>query len=140
MKHFLTSKRKFFDLLILLLLNVVLYFLWSSPDILVLFNLGFIWNWVASQDMSAFFDHKRYRFSMLKLVFNLQSLFLKPFGKFPNGVKRIVGILPIGIFWGLVIIFNNSRMPWWATFLGSATFELIQIELNSIKKHKETSA
>lgn len=133
MRPFLTSRRRMFDLLILLVLNVVFYFLWSSLDFNALFTLGFVWNWVASQDMSHFFEIKRYRFSTLRLVFNLQTLILKPFDKAPHWVKWGLNILPAGIFWFLVIYFNDSQMPWWATFLGSLTFELEQLQSKFVK-------
>lgn len=138
MNGFLISKRKTFELGILILLDGIFYLLWDSWDFVTLFSLGFIWNWVASQEQNIILDNnRRYRFSTLKTVFNLQKLFLKPLGKMPEAVKFIARILPAGLFWSAVILFNESPMPWWAVFLGSLSIELIQLE-TKIFKPKET--
>ncbi len=132
-------RRKLIELGIMLILAGVFYLIHSDTDAVMLFVFGFVWNWSASNDLSALFENKRYRMSMLKLVVNLQNLILKPFGWAPEFVKRIVKVLPAGIFWSMVIFINDSEMPWWATFIGSAAFELLQIELNFIKRQKEIS-
>ncbi len=138
MKPFLTNRRRSMELLGLLLLDLIIYFIWSSWPMVTLFSLGFIWNWVASQDLQLLFENRRYRFSMLKMVMNLQFLFLKPFENFPAWVKWIVRTLPAGMFWSMVIFFNDSSMPWWATYLGSLVFEIIQLEITTFsKRHKE---
>lgn len=139
MTGFLISKRKASELGALLLLDLLFYFLWDNLDFVILFSLGFIWNWVASQEAEILIgDNRRYKFSTLKTVFNLQSLFLKPFAKLPEPVKFFIRILPAGIFWSAVILFNESSIPWWAVFLGSLTLELIQLE-NKIFRQKESS-
>lgn len=135
---FLTTKRKMLDLLVLLVIDLVVYFVWDSFEIISLLSFGFIWNWVASQDLTPLLEHRRYRFSMVKLVKNLQHLVLKPFKDLPFWFQRIVSILPAGLFWSLVIYFNDSDMPWWATFVGSLTYEIIQIE--SYYFHKQEAA
>lgn len=130
-------RRKLVELGIMLIFAGVFYLIHPNTDAVMLFVFGFVWNWSASNDLSALFENKRYRMSMLKLVVNLQTLVLKPFGWAPEFVKRIVKVLPAGIFWSMVIFINDSEMPWWATFIGSAAFELLQIELNFIKRQKE---
>jgi len=129
MNGFLVSKRKLLELGILILLDILFYILWDSFDFIILFSLGFIWNWVASQEDSIILDNnRRYRFSTLKTVFNLQKLFLRPLKKAPRIFQFVARILPAGIFWSAVIAFNESPMPWWAVFLGSLTVELILLE------------
>ncbi len=139
MTPMIPPRRKLIELGIMIILTGVFYLLYPSPDAAMLFVFGFVWNWSASNDLTALFENRRYRMSMLKLVVNLQNLALKPFGWAPEFVKRIIKVLPAGIFWSLVIFVNDSDMPWWATFVGSLAFELLQIELNFIKRHKEVS-
>lgn len=139
MNGFLVSKRKTLELGILILLDIVFYILWDSFDFVILFSLGFVWNWVASQEQSIILDNnRRYRFSTLKTVFNLQKLFLKPLTRMPKFVHFIARILPAGLFWSAVILFNESPMPWWAVFLGSLTVEFILLE-TKIFHPKESS-
>lgn len=137
MKPFLIPKRKFIDLIVLIIIDIVFYFLWSSFNVVMLFSLGYIWNWVASQDLSLLFENRRYRFSMLKVVTNLQSLVLKPFQKFPVWTHVIPKSVPAGLFWFLVIYFNDAEMPWWMTFIGSLTYEVSQLDAFFTKKNKE---
>ena len=138
MNGFLISKRKTYELGILILLDVLLFILWDSWDFVILFSLGFVWNWVASQEKNIILDNnRRYRFSTLKTVFNLQKLFLRPLGKMPEAVKFVARILPAGLFWSGVILFNESPMPWWAVFLGSLTIELVLLE-TKLFQTKET--
>lgn len=132
-------KRKMIELGIMLVLAVVFYLIHPSTDAVMLFVFGFVWNWAASNDLSALFENRRYRMSMLKLVVNLQNLILKPFGWAPEFVKKIIKCLPAGIFWSMVIYVNDSEMPFWPAFVGSLAFELLQIELNFIKRQKEVS-
>lgn len=126
MKPFSVQQRKLLDLAVLLSFDIGLYFLWPK-EVIILFSLGFIWNWTASQDLSLLVEKSRYRFSMLKLVFFLQDLFLKPFNRFPRAFSIIPKILHGGLFWWLVISFIDSDMPYWATFLGSIVYELLQL-------------
>lgn len=129
MNHFFVSKRRAMELAVMILLDGLFFLLWDSFDFVMLFSLGFIWNWVASQESSITLNNtRRYRFSTLKTVFNLQNLFLKPFASMPSFVRLIVRALPAGIFWSAVIIFNDSNMPWWGVFIGSLTLELVQLE------------
>ena len=134
MNSFFITKRKTFELLVMCCLDGLFFLLWDSWDFVVLFSLGFVWNWVASQEKDIFIgDNRRYRFSTLKTVFNLQNLILKPLGNMPSVVKLIARVLPAGIFWFGVILFNESQMPWWAVFLGSLTLELLQLETQFLK-------
>lgn len=137
MKPFAPPKKKLIELLIMMVLAGVFYLIYPEMDAIVLFLFGFIWNWSASNELSDLFSNKRYRMSLLRTVVNLQSLILKPFSKAPEWSKRVLNILPAGIFWGLVIYLNDSHMPWWSTFIGSAAFEIMQIELKFIRKQKE---
>jgi hypothetical protein len=128
LKPFFTTRRKSYELLVLLGLNGGLYFLWSSFAILMLFNLGFVWNWAASQEVGYVLESRRYRFSLLKMVYNSQTLILMPFKKFHPAFSFIPKILPAGLFWLLVIHFAGSDLVWWPTFLGSLVFELTQLD------------
>lgn len=129
MNGFLISKRKTFELAVLIFLDGLFFLLWNNWDLVLLFSLGFVWNWVASQESTILLDNKRrYRFSTLKTVFNLQRLVLKPVKNAPEAVKILARIIPAGLFWSAVILFNESEMPWWAVFLGSLAAELVQIE------------
>lgn len=123
------SKRKLAELLIMLFLDVVIFILWDSWDFVILFTLGFVWNWVASQESTLMIENmKRHRFTILKTVFILQNLFLKPLKNMPDFLKFIARLLPAGLFWGGVILFNQSHMPWWAVFIGSLGAELVFLE------------
>jgi hypothetical protein len=137
MKPFAPPKRKLIELVIMMILAGVFYVIYPEMDSLVLFLFGFIWNWSASNDLSVIFENRRNRMSMLKLVVNLQNLFLKPFSRAPEIIKKIVKVFPAGIFWFLVIYINNSEMPWWSTFIGSIAFELLQFELDFFNRRKE---
>ena len=134
MKPFMTSRRKLIEIGVLLILDLVFYFIWNSPDAVVLFSLGYVWNWTDSQDLSLLLENKRYRFSLLKMIKNLQTLIVKPFLRFPFWVHSIVRVFPAGVFWWMVIYFNDSVMPWWMTFLGSLTYEIIRLEERFVKK------
>lgn len=139
MNGFFISKRKTFELLVMLLLDAVFYLLWNSFDFVMLFSFGFIWNWVASQESTITFNNtRRYRFSTLKTVFNLQNLIMRPFQKAPLFVKVLVKSLPAGVFWSAVILFNESQMPWWAVFIGSLTLELFQLETRILKVKEQS--
>lgn len=128
MNAFFITKRKTFELGLLLLLDLILYFILSDFDFVILFSFGYVWNWVGSQQDSLTFEGKKYRYSTLKTVINLQNLFLKPLASAPHFVKMIVRSLPAGLFWGAVILFVDSHMPWWSVFIGSLTLELILLE------------
>lgn len=105
---------------------------------LVPYTLGYIWNWSAAQNLEALFQKRRYRFSTIKMVKNLQDLFLRPFSSTPPFFKLIVRSLPAGIFWGMVILANESESAIWPTFLGSLLFELTTLDLKFPRK--ETSS
>lgn len=139
MKPFLTTKRKLFELALMLVIDLILYLIWQSWDMLVLFSFGFVWNWVASQDLTDLTSSGKYRLSMVKTVQNLQIMVLSPVDKAPQIVKFLVKILPAGIFWSLIIFFNSSEMPWWMTFVGSLAYEIIQLEILNFKKEKDKS-
>lgn len=138
MKTFAPPKRKLIELGIMIVLTGIFYVIYPVPEALTLFVFGYVWNWAASNELSSLFENKRYRMSLLKTVVNLQNLILKPFGKAPDWVKRILRIFPAGIFWGMVIFINESFMPWWATFIGSAAFELVNFEMDFLQRRSET--
>lgn len=137
MKPILPSKRKLLDLVILLVLDLVCYLLWGSLEFVVLFTLGYIWNWVTSQNLDVLFENRRFKFSTLSIIISFQNLFLKPLQRFPFWIQWIGRLFPAGIFWSMVIIFNDASMPWWGTFVGSLVFELAQLEIKMFKKEKE---
>jgi hypothetical protein len=137
MKPFAPTKRKLTELLILGGLTGIFYFFVPRLEAIVLFVFGFIWNWSASVELDPLYEHRSYRFSMLTTVRSLQNLFLKPFTETPFLIQRFISILPAGIFWWMIVYINESMMPWWAPFIGSAAFELTQMELKLIKGEKE---
>jgi hypothetical protein len=120
----------------MVVLAAIFYFFYPRMEGVVLFIFGFIWNWCASIDLDPLYENRRYRFSMLCTVRNIQKLCLKPFIRLPVYLQKIIAVFPAGIFWWMVIFINQSDMPWWATFIGSATFEILQIELKFIKENK----
>ena len=129
-------KRKLFELVILLSVNLVIYFIWEAFGFMALYSLGFVWNWVASQELPELMDNRRYRYSSVRLVKNLQIMIQSPLVRAPGVVQWIARSLPAGIFWGLVIFLNDSEMPWWATFLGSLSYELLSLEVRSIMRER----
>lgn len=135
MRPFLTSKRKLIDLIVV---SVLVAILWPTLGLeaAMLFASGFIWNWVASQDLSQYMEGKSYRYTMLKLVLNLQALIQAPsfIKSSPELIKLIFRSLPAGLFWWAVIWFQDSDLPVWATFAGSLVFELSQWEVLYRKK------
>lgn len=137
MKNFFIPRKKVIELTILPVFLGILYLIYPKIEGLSLFAFGFIWNWTASNNLEVLFENRRYRISMLKLVVNFQNLVLKPFQRAPELVKRFIKIFPAGIFWSIVIHLNESTMPWWATFLGSFIFELIQLEMSLFKQSRE---
>lgn len=135
MRPVLTSKRKLLDLVVVFILATVMWLLQGlEPALLLAF--GFVWNWVASQDLSQYMEGRSYRYTMLKFVLNLQALIQSPgfIKRSPEFIKLILRSLPAGIFWSAVIWFQDSDLPIWATFLGSFSFELSQWEIFFRKK------
>jgi hypothetical protein len=128
MKPFLTTKRKMLELLFLVAGVVILMFAHPGVDSALLFSLGFLWNWTASQELRYVFENHRYKFSLVKMVYTLQYAFVWPFRTLPEIFKLIPRGLPAGLFWGLVVWFVQAQMPWWATFAGSVAFELTQVQ------------
>lgn len=135
MKPFLTTKRKMLELLILLGLVILTSFLWPL-EVVMLFVLGYIWNWTASQQL-AFAESHRYRYSMIRMIGSFQNWAVKPIQHFPEPLKLIPRALPAGLFWCVVIFFTQSAMPWWATFLGSLVFELTQFDTYFSRRKEE---
>jgi hypothetical protein len=138
MRPFLTSKRKLIDLVVV---SVLIAILWPTlgSEAALLFGTGFIWNWVASQDLSQYMAGKSYRYTMLRLVLNLQALIQTPpmIKSSPEFIKVILRSLPAGLFWWAVIWFQDSDLPVWATFAGSLVFELSQWEVFYRKKEAQ---
>jgi hypothetical protein len=134
---FLSEARKRYELLILLILDFGLYFVWNRWETLVLFSLGYIWNWAASQSLGYVLENRRYRFSLIKMVYNLQNLILVPFKKFHPIIKILPKSLPAGLFWFLILHFANSELPWWPIFIGSFVYEIIQFDALLIKQHHD---
>ncbi len=136
MMTFVPPRRKLFELIFLSVVMVIFYLINPDLNIVILFVFGFIWNWTASNDLDVLFLNKRYRFSLIKFVVSCQRLILRPFSWAPEIVKRVVRILPAGLFWTFIIIWNESFMPWWATFVGSLVFELTQLDFIFLKKNE----
>lgn len=134
MKSFLGEKRKFIQLGLLILLDCLFLFLWSSWDVVILFSLGFIWNWTAAQNMEEIISNKRYRFSTLKIIFNLQHLILKPFKNSHESIRFVLKIIPAGVFWLGVMYFNESQLPWWSVFMGSFFLEVFELDKKLLEK------
>jgi len=132
-------RRKYFELVILTVVATVFYFLYSNLDVIVLFSFGFIWNWANSVNLENILINRRYKFSLIRTVIWFQNLILKPFNKMPIIIKKAIKVLPAGLFWWLIIYINDSEMPYWATFLGSLFYELMQIEIKYIKSSKGIS-
>ncbi len=135
MRPFLTSRRKLLDLGILLVVAVGMGFIKGLEEALLL-SFGFLWNWVASQDLSQYMEGRSYRFTMLRFVLNLQALILSPtlIRGLPELVKVFVRSLPAGLFWSAIIWLQDSDLPMWGTFLGSFIFEISQWEVLFKKK------
>ena len=138
MNTFTIPRRKVIEISLLPVFLGILYFIYPHTEAVVLFASGYVWNWAASNDLDKLFENRRYRMSMLKLVVNLQNLILRPFKNAPELIKKVLKVLPAGIFWTMVIYLNESDMPWWATFLGSLVFELLLLEINMFKRQKES--
>jgi hypothetical protein len=128
---------RYFPFIVLVIMDAILFFLWSDPALICLFSFGFIWNWTAAQDLTSLLSNPRYKFSMVRFVKNLEGWALKPFSKLPSWTHFIGRILPAGIFWCMVIYINESDMPWYMTFVGSLCFEITQFEISFLKKNKE---
>lgn len=137
-KQFLVHKRKLLELLVLLVVDLVLVFLWDLGPLMLL-NLGFIWNWSASQELDYVMDNRRYRFSLIKMVYNLNWLVTYPVRRY--NLHPALGIvpksLPAGLFWWTVIRFASSKLPLWPVFLGSFIFELTQLDLLFMRTPQE---
>jgi hypothetical protein len=134
MKSFLGEKRKFIQLGLLVFLDALFWFLWGSWDVVVLFSLGFIWNWTAAQDLESIISSKKYRFSTLKIIFNLQHLILKPFKNSHEAIRFFLRIIPAGLFWVGVMYFNESQLPWWSVFMGSFFLEVFELDKKLIER------
>lgn len=129
----ITAKKKI-ELLLVLPLILIVYFTSSDINTTVLCVFGYIWNWVNSIELNDTFSEKRYRFSLIQLIRFIQSMMLRPFRKFPPIFQKLIGILPAGTFWFLIIFIYESNMPWWAPFLGSLIFEIVSFEISLIRK------
>lgn len=132
-------RRKYFELLIMIIASGFFYFFIPKFEALTLFYFGFIWNWSNSIELDPIYDNPRYRFSMLRTVINFQKLILKPFSRAPEGIKKLISVIPAGLFWWLVIFINDSTMPWWTTFVGSICFELMNLQMNFSKNENKNS-
>lgn len=126
---FMISRRKTYELVALIVFNIITYLLWESIRFNSLFSFGFIWNWVVSQeDMITVSNPRRYRFSTLRFVFLFQNFFMRIAKKAPQFLFYVIKVLPAGLFWLFIIFVNDANMPWWAVFLGSIAAELIQLD------------
>jgi hypothetical protein len=136
MKILIPKSKLLLELFVLSTFLFLIYFLTNRLDIITLFTFGFVWNWsVASQnDSSSVIKH--HKFSMMHTIRRIHEFSIRIFKNFPELVLRLASILPAGLFWSLVIHFNESQMPWWATFLGSFLYEILQIQNLFLKGEK----
>lgn len=120
----MSSPRKLFELMIMLGFALGLYFVWESAAYVSMFCVGFIWNWSASQNVVIVQEGRNYRFSFMKMIYNLH----RPLERLPKYLSFPAKILPAGLFWWLVIIFADSNLPFWPVMVGSLVFELLQLD------------
>ncbi len=136
MSSFVPPRRKLLELLASLGVAGVVYLIYPNLDAVILFISGFVWNWSASIDPGPLFANRRYRFSMLATVIALQRFVLRPFIGAPELLRRFVALFPAGTFWWIVVIINDSSVPWWFSFFGSLTYEFFQIQLRPKLEHQ----
>jgi hypothetical protein len=137
MMTFIPPKKKLVELLVLPISAIIFISFSANSDIIILFFLGYIWNWSASNDLVPLFENKRYRMSLIKIVCNIQKWILKPFNRLPEMAKRIIASLPAAGFIYLLISFNSSAVPWWPTLFGSFVFEMLQFEMKMLAAYKQ---
>lgn len=136
MKPFMADRRKMIELLPLPALLALIIVFAPKPTMAILFAFGYIWNWTVSQPLLYVQENKRYKFSTLKLVKNIHQIFLKPVEKLKiSWAKRIVSLLPAGLFWGLISHSLSSDIPWWMCFFGSLSYELMDLIFNRTIPH-----
>lgn len=136
MKPFMADRRKMFELLPLPLLITIVILFSPTSSMSILFTFGYIWNWTVSQPLLYVQENSRYKFSTLKLVKNIHQLFLRPISD-PKlkWVAKFVSILPAGLFWGLIAHSFSSSIPWWMCFVGSLSYEMIDLAFNKFLPH-----
>lgn len=133
------GRRKLQEFLIICVISSIHFFFFSNFEQLTLFVFGYIWNWASSSHQELLIENQRYRYSLIRTVISFQKIILTPFKKTPEMIRRIIKALPAGLFWLLVIYINNSTMPWWAPFLGSLCFEIIDFEFDFLEKRNKTA-
>jgi hypothetical protein len=137
MKMLIPKSKVVLELFVLSIFLFLIYFLTNRLDIITLFTLGFVWNWSVAGQNDTFSVLKHHKFSMMNTIRRIHEFFLKVFKRSPELIYRLASILPAGLFWSLVIHFNESQMPWWATFLGSLVYEILQIQNFFLKGEKK---
>lgn len=137
MKTLIPKSKLVLELFVLSIFLFLIYFLTNRLDIVTLFTLGFVWNWSVAVQNDTFSVLKHHKFSMMNTIRRIHEFFLKVFKRSPELIYRLASILPAGLFWSLVIHFNESQMPWWATFLGSLVYEILQIQNFFLKSEKK---
>jgi len=137
MKTLIPKSKLVLELFVLSIFLFLIYFLTNRLDIVTLFTLGFVWNWSVAVQNNTFSVLKHHKFSMMNTIRRIHEFFLKVFKRSPELINRLASILPAGLFWSLVIHFNESQMPWWATFLGSLLYEILQIQNFFLKGEKK---
>jgi len=125
------------ELFVLSTFLFLIHFLTNRLDVVILFTFGFVWNWSVSIQNNTFSVLKHHKFSMMNTIRWIHEFFLKVFKRSPELIYRLASIVPAGLFWSLVIHFNESQMPWWATFLGSLVYEILQIQDLFLKGDKK---
>lgn len=133
------SKKKIFEIFIMIIISGIIYLIYPHFEASALFCSGFVWNWAVSIEHGDLLQTRKYRFSFLRTIILIQNLFLKPFKNSPEFLIKIISLLPAGFFWNLLFIINESEMPWWSTFLGSVSFEMLQLFLSKIAQRSVSS-
>ncbi len=134
MKPFMADKRKMLELFPLPAFLALIFVFAPTPSMAIFFTFGYIWNWTVSQPLLYVQESKKYKFSTLKLVKNIHQLFLRPLSNLKQDwPKKIVALLPAGLFWGLITHSLGSDSPWWVCFLGSVVYELVDFIFNRVR-------
>ncbi len=122
------TKRKAIELVVLLFFSIFLYYIWAESSSVVFFVTGFLWNWSASQKIDYAFKKNGYRFSFLKMIYNLEFLFCYPFKKLPSFFLIVPRSIPAFLFFFGVNNFFGAGLNVIPVMIGSFLYELIQLD------------
>jgi hypothetical protein len=120
-------------LLFLFVFSLLTYLLTKDIYWSVFLALGFIWNlsmeneWVMNQ-----IDIKKYKFSLIKILFKVHDFFLQPLLIFPN-FDWLVKSFPVTIIAFCFLFLLQSDFPVIAVFLGALGYQVLKLEINFFK-------